>query len=296
MGGMKGKPRQPRSAELPGREREVLADANANQAVYLRLLKEALDDPDGFLRRDETGLAAEIKKEIAEGRLVVAPEANDGGDQLRAAMRVVARFRGGVDVHPVIITEHGVIDAHSSIEQVDREYYSKEIMGNAAAKAAAARTFSDRELQEYIQWGEVAAAILRERENKDRAAAEPRPVQLDDAATETTTSKPSAGLTWPTAKWIGSSEKILGKKRGILTFLKREWEPFIQHSGQVVTRDILAMHDGDAEAAFTRYLETHDFPDGISIVYPKQLMKLVGNRPDLVRAAFGDRQIADLHK
>ena len=48
-------------------------------------------------------------------------------------------------------------------------------MGNAAAKADAARTFSDRELQEYIQWGEVAAAVLRERENKDRAPVEPRP-------------------------------------------------------------------------------------------------------------------------
>jgi tetratricopeptide (TPR) repeat protein len=39
-----------------------------------------------------------------------------------------------------------------------------EIMGAAADFAAAARTFSDRELKEYVQKGEVAAAILQERE------------------------------------------------------------------------------------------------------------------------------------
>jgi len=94
-------------------------------------------------------------------------------------------------------------------------------------------------------------------------------------------------LAWPTAKWKDAPEKILGKKRGIVTFLKREWEPFIKASGRVVTRDDLALHDADAEQAFSRHLDTHEFPAGISIVYPKHLAKAVAKRPDLVRAALG---------
>jgi hypothetical protein len=47
---------------------------------------------------------------------------------------------------------------------------------DAAAFAAAARTFSDRELKEYVQKGEVAAAVLRERETTSRSARDaPRP-------------------------------------------------------------------------------------------------------------------------
>ena len=129
------------------------------------------------------------------------------------------------------------------------------------------------------------------RETPGRAKAEPRP---EIAATTTNATTPA--LAWPSKKWKDAAEKILGKKRGIVTFLEREWEPFIQKSGQVVTRDILAMHDSDAEQALTRHLETHDFPEGISIIYPKRLMNLASERPDLVRAALGVRRGSDLRK
>src|SRR5271170_2499742 len=62
-----------------------------------------------------------------------------------------------------------------NVDEWHKPRYTGRNMDTAAAKADAARTFSDRELNEYIQWGEVAAAVLRERENMDRAAAEPRP-------------------------------------------------------------------------------------------------------------------------
>jgi tetratricopeptide (TPR) repeat protein len=103
--------------------------------------------------------------------------------------------------------------------------------------------------------------------------------------------EPAPAPAWPDKKWKDAPEKVFGKKLGIVTFLKREWEPFIQRSGQVVTRDILAMHDPDAEEALSRHLERHEFPKGISIIYPKYLAKIASERPELVRAAFG---IADL--
>ena len=62
-----------------------------------------------------------------------------------------------------------------NVDEWHKPRYTGSNMDTAAAKADAARTFSDRELNEYIQWGEVAAAVLRERENKDRAPAESRP-------------------------------------------------------------------------------------------------------------------------
>jgi tetratricopeptide (TPR) repeat protein len=48
--------------------------------------------------------------------------------------------------------------------------YTGSKMDTAAAFAAAARTFSDRELKEYVEKGELAADILRERETTSRSA------------------------------------------------------------------------------------------------------------------------------
>jgi hypothetical protein len=118
---------------------------------------------------------------------------------------------------------------------------------------------------------------------------------VDDATKETTTratdeprpvAQPAA-VEWPSEKWKDAPEKILGKKRGIITFLKREWEPFIENTGMVVTRDILAARDREAEQALTRHLETHDFPEEISIIYPERLMTIAVERPELLRALLG---------
>jgi hypothetical protein len=116
----------------------------------------------------------------------------------------------------------------------------------------------------------------------DPAKGEPRPVA------------PAVVLEWPIAKWKDASEKILGKKWGIITFLKREWEPFIHNTGNVITRDILASHDPEAEQALTRHLETHEFPEGISIIYPERLMRIAAERPELLRAMLGVHGMQDM--
>ena len=64
------------------------------------------------------------------------------------------------------------------------------------------------------------------------------------------------------------------------------WEPFIEKTGTVVTRDILAAHDADAEQALTRYLNRHEMPKGISILYPEEVAKIVSTRPELVQAVL----------
>ena len=54
-----------------------------------------------------------------------------------------------------------------------------------------------------------------------------------------------------------------------------------------MTQDTLAAHDEDAERAFSRHLATHEFPKGISIVYPRHVAKIIERRPDLVRVVLG---------
>lgn len=53
--------------------------------------------------------------------------------------------------------------------------YTRDAMDNAAAFPAVARTLSDRQLEELVEKGEVAAAVLKERGKTDPTAAEPRP-------------------------------------------------------------------------------------------------------------------------
>jgi hypothetical protein len=143
------------------------------------------------------------------------------------------------------------------------------------AEAILCRVYPAEDVKEALKYLAAKAA----RETTSPATADPRP----DAAAPT----PGNDLEWPSEKWKDSPEKIRGRKNGIVNFLKREWEPFIKASGTVVTQDTLAAHDVDAERALSRHLETHDFPKGLSIVYPKHFVKIIEGRPDLVRAALG---------
>ena len=184
-----------------------------------------------------------------------------------------------------------------SLKPIERKpaiLYDRVRMDIAAAIRPAADILglSVAELQEAAHQYKAAKAEATERETTGRATAKLRPITPAAGATAETT-KP-ATLEWPTAKWKDAPEKILGKKRGIITFLKQEWEPFIQNTGTVVTRDMLASHDREAEQALTRHLETHEFPEGISIIYPERLMRIASERPELLRAMLGVHGMKDM--
>jgi hypothetical protein len=117
-------------------------------------------------------------------------------------------------------------------------------------------------LRTVIDQAKTANGEVTKHKTTARAKKPPRP-----AAAAPNAAVPPA---WPTAKWKDAPEKIRGKKGGIITFLKREWEPFIQNTGEVVTRDVLAAHDREAEAALTRYVENHAMPKGISILFLRE--------------------------
>jgi hypothetical protein len=165
--------------------------------------------------------------------------------------------------------------------------YTGKVMDTAAAFAAAARTFSDRELEEYVQKGEVAAALLRERGTTARVPAEPRPVRLDDAARDATSSK-SGELAWPTEKWKGSPEELSRKQHAIFVFLRRVWNPFIEETGALVTRQMLRDCDPDAGIAVRNALRTRQgtrhkpsMPPDIRIVLTRDVKKAARERPIL---------------
>jgi hypothetical protein len=128
---------------------------------------------------------------------------------------------------------------------------------------------SEAQLSEAIENWKQANGETTQRDNAARVTPSLRP---EAAVSATTTPQALAVVApeWPTKKWKDAPEKILGKKRGIITFLKREWEPFIQITGEVVTRDVLAAHDREAEAALARYVENHSMPKGISILFLRE--------------------------
>ena len=120
-------------------------------------------------------------------------------------------------------------------------------------------------LRTIIDQAKAANGEVTKHKTTARAKKPPRPVAAAPAA-----ALPPAPPAWPTAQWKNAPEKIRGKKGGIITFLKREWEPFIQNTGEVVTRDVLAAHDREAEAALTRYVENHAMPEDISILFLRE--------------------------
>jgi hypothetical protein len=181
------------------------------------------------------------------------------------------------------------------LDEIARAVYPEHIMDTAeaitAARAILSRVFPaervGKALEDLATGGESAGT-------DDPATVEPRPAQAAVKVSAPAEPPKLAAMEWPTAKWKDATEKILGKKRGIITFLEREWEPFIQNTGKVVTRDILASHDPDAEQALTRHLETHEFPEKISIIYPERLMQLAAERPELLRALFSVHGMGDM--
>jgi hypothetical protein len=132
---------------------------------------------------------------------------NATGEDIQAKLGIPAEATPQqIDAH---LRSSGILAWLDSIAPIDIEIapefdenkepgYTGGNMDNAADFAAAARTFSDRELKEYIQKGEVAAAVLAERETTSRTGTvEPRPevaapastargVDLEAAAAETT--------------------------------------------------------------------------------------------------------------
>ncbi len=117
----------------------------------------------------------------------------------------------------------------------------------------------------------------------DRPAAKPGPVALEDAAKETASSK-AHGLAWPTEKWKGSPEELSRKPRAIFAFLRRVWNPFIEETGALVTRQMLFDHDIDAGIALRNALrkrsgarEKPTMPRDIRIVLTRELRKLLGS-------------------
>jgi hypothetical protein len=125
-------------------------------------------------------------------------------------------------------------------------------------------------------------------------------LRTDDAARDNTaraTATPQAPASvapeWPSEKWETSPEKAFRKQHAIVAYLRRVWKPFIENTGAAVTREILSLKDADAEYALTRYLEKHDMPKDVPILYPKELEKVSAERPVLLRSDLSqERMIA----
>jgi hypothetical protein len=261
LGSMASEPQKPVGAE------------SARRSLMQSPRKQIVSEHDDIAERAAVGLAKSIADpdySLDRAILDSRPSGPPRRDDIRAKVREVYRRT---------VAENSNLGTKTGLGESNKPDYTVSRMGDTAIDLNAEAIklgFTSESALETLRQASASA-----RETTDRATAEPRP----ETAVPTATTTPA--VAWPSEKWKNASEKIRGKKRGIVTFLQREWEPFIQKSGQVVTRDILAMHDPDAEQALTRHLETHDFPEGISIVYPKRLMKLASERPDHVRRALG---------
>jgi hypothetical protein len=77
---------------------------------------------------------------------------------------------------------------------------------------------------------------------------------------------------WPSEKWKRSQE-----------FLRRVWKPFIEATGAVVTRRILAEIDPAAAAALTSALRSSPMPADIGIIATKDLKRDAVKRPAIFR-------------
>ena len=108
-------------------------------------------------------------------------------------------------------------------------------MDTVADFAAAARTFSERELKEYVEKGDLAAAILRERETTTRATATPRLKWEHDRLPD----ENPAAFAWRAYQ--------AEAKAGTL------------HRGVISTEDPVLYR------RLNNWLRTHDMPEGINI-------------------------------
>src|SRR5271166_6405886 len=100
------------------------------------------------------------------------------------------------------------------------------------------------------------------------------------AKADSTTPAPAAAApVWPSEKWEASPERGSRKQHAIFVFLRRVWKPFIEETGAVVTRRILAEVDGPAAAAVKSALRSSPMPDDIRIVATKDLKNQTATRP-----------------
>jgi hypothetical protein len=209
-----------------------------------------------FIRAAIAALSAEFKGRSLNLRIsptetiiIISPAGEPGGE----AVRVVIGRGCEPELYnksPAQLTEIAEELGLSGIFVEDEQGgYNSSTMDTAAAFAAAARTFSDRELKEYIQRGELAAAVLRERETTGRATAAPRP------------------------KW----EKDALPDEDPAHFAARAG---YEHRGLI--------HDEDRALSvkLSNWLRTHDWPEGVRYVPTKpewntaQLVKLPQLRDD----------------
>jgi hypothetical protein len=93
-----------------------------------------------------------------------------------------------------------------------------------------------------------------------------------------------AAPAWPSEKWETSRERGSRKQHAIFGFLRRVWKPFIDETGAVVTRRILAEVDGPAAAAVKSALRSGPMPDDIRIVATKDLKNHAATRPGIFSA------------
>jgi tetratricopeptide (TPR) repeat protein len=127
---------------------------------------------------------------------------------------------------------------------------------------------------------------------RGEAPAETATVHLEHAAKETTTPKPSDGPAWPTEKWKGSPEELSRKIFAIVAFLRRVWKPFIEETGALVTRKVLADRDPKAALALKGFLRAHDMPRDIRILSDQKLKEyILSERPVLLPATSPDNNI-----
>jgi tetratricopeptide (TPR) repeat protein len=123
-----------------------------------------------------------------------------------------------------------------SIDESNNPGYTRTDMDNAAAFAAAARTFSERELKEYVQKGEVAAAVLRERETTSRSAtATPR-------------------LKWDTDRLPDENPA---------TFAWRAYAA--EAKAGTLHRGVIYSEDRELHRRLNSWLRSHPMPEGIDI-------------------------------
>jgi hypothetical protein len=176
--------------------------------------------------------------------------------------------------------------------------YNLRPMGDAAADAAAARTLldaPDSELTKYVQWGETAAAILRERGTTGRAKETPRPdaAELKAAAkvlAAARTEKP--GPRGPrhtldprlpkTAPEIyrkrARRPELGGKKENVVQFVQRVYASWID----ILTRADLRILDETADNAVENWISSGKrLPQGLLLTESE----LAGGGQTVVRGA-----------
>ena len=117
------------------------------------------------------------------------------------------------------------------------------------------------------------------------------PARKEAATTQTTATPPKmseadlaafmeAAPAWPSEKWKGSPEYGSRKQGALFAFLRRVWKPFIEKTGAVVTRVMLAEIDPPAAAALKSALRAApSMPPDIGIIATRELKNTATRGP-----------------